>query len=136
MNDKVFLDTNVLIYSIDNRNPAKKASAISLLEGENEVMISTQVIGEFVPATVKKGVFTFEQAAVRANGFMQAMVVSQIGTSTILKAFDIKRRYGFAYFDCLIAATALESNCRLLYSEDLHHGQVVDTLTVINPFVG
>lgn len=56
-------------------------------------------------------------------------------TSCTLRAVAVKDRYGFSYYDSLIVATALENQCIFLYSEDMHHGQVVDTLTIINPVV-
>ena len=55
---------------------------------------------------------------------------------TIFKACDVAKRYKFSFYDSLIIAAALGSNCDVLYSEDLHHNQKIDgVLTIINPFV-
>jgi predicted nucleic acid-binding protein len=44
-------------------------------------------------------------------------------------------KYGFSNWDSLILAAALEHSCTCLYSEDLHHGQIIEgCLTIINPF--
>jgi predicted nucleic acid-binding protein len=51
------------------------------------------------------------------------------------RALDLKERYRFAFYDSLIIAAALEANCTRLYSEDLQHGQRIERLTIINPFL-
>lgn len=54
---------------------------------------------------------------------------------TIKRACQIADRYRFSFYDSLIISAALESNCTVLYSEDLHDGQVIEgTLTVKSPF--
>jgi predicted nucleic acid-binding protein len=55
---------------------------------------------------------------------------------TIHKACNIAMRYKFSFYDTLIIAAALESNCTILYSEDMHHNQVIENaLKIVNPFV-
>lgn len=135
MSGKTFLDTNFLIYSLD-AGSGKGAAALHILSTEPDLMLSTQVIGEFVTATVRKGRLSFPDAAIRAGYFMNALPVVLILPSTIRRAFEVKHRYGFSYYDSLIVATALENGCTRIYSEDMHGSQAIDTLTIINPFVG
>jgi len=55
--------------------------------------------------------------------------------NTIQKAFIIKEKYGYNYWDCLILSSALESSCKEIFSEDMHDGQLIeDTLRIINIF--
>jgi predicted nucleic acid-binding protein len=55
---------------------------------------------------------------------------------TIFKACNIAERYQYSFYDSLIISAALESNCDILYSEDLQHNQIIDgVLTIINPFI-
>jgi predicted nucleic acid-binding protein len=50
-------------------------------------------------------------------------------------SFDLMMKHGYSIWDSLIVAAALQSRAKILYSEDLHHGQVIDgRLTIINPF--
>ena len=52
------------------------------------------------------------------------------------QALVLARRHGFAFFDALIVASALEADCETLYSEDFQHGmRVADRLSIINPFL-
>ncbi len=134
MSGKTFLDTNFLIYSLDAGSD-KGRRALHILDTEPGLMLSTQVIGEFVTATVRKGRLSFPDAAMRADYFMNALPVAHILPATIRRAIELKHRYGFSYYDSLIVATALENGCTRLYSEDMHNGLIVDTLTIVNPFV-
>ncbi|MDR0516641.1 MAG: PIN domain-containing protein [Fibromonadaceae bacterium] len=56
-------------------------------------------------------------------------------SSTVKKSLALNERYGYSYYDCLIIASALESNCKYLFSEDMQHGQIIEnTLKIVNPF--
>ncbi|APB35038.1 Putative nucleic-acid-binding protein, contains pilt domain [Gloeomargarita lithophora Alchichica-D10] len=49
---------------------------------------------------------------------------------------EINIRYGYSYWDSLIIATALQSNCNILYSEDMQHDQLIEgKLRIINPLL-
>jgi predicted nucleic acid-binding protein len=50
-------------------------------------------------------------------------------------ALELKERCRYSFYDSLIIAAALEADCDLLYSEDLHHGQQIGRLRIVNPFV-
>ena len=53
----------------------------------------------------------------------------------LLAAIDLHRLHGFSIWDALVVRAALVSRCRVLYTEDLQHGQRIDGLEVVNPFV-
>jgi predicted nucleic acid-binding protein len=62
--------------------------------------------------------------------------VMPITTGQVIRATDINIRYDYSYWDSLIIATALESNCNALYSEDMQHDQVIENqLRIINPLI-
>ena len=46
----------------------------------------------------------------------------------------LRDRYGFSFYDSMIVAGAVESGCVRLYSEDLQHGQRIQSLTIEDPF--
>jgi len=57
--------------------------------------------------------------------------------SVLDEAIALNARYGFSYYDCLMLASALESGCSVIYTEDMKHGQVINgTLKIVNPFDG
>jgi predicted nucleic acid-binding protein len=55
--------------------------------------------------------------------------------SLYVKSIDIQERYKFSFYESLIITAALEAGCSTLYSEDLQHGQRIETLTINNPFI-
>jgi len=50
------------------------------------------------------------------------------------EALATQLRWRFSLYDSLIVAAARRSGSDILYSEDLQHGQVLEGVTVINPF--
>ena len=134
MSDNVFLDSNVLVYSYSNSEIQKQEIARQLIVGSNS-RISTQVLQELCNIVTRKFKFTYEQAATAITEICQNNSVHINTEDTVLQACQIAGRYGFSFFDSLIVSAALESNCAVLYSEDMQDGQVIEgKLTVRNPF--
>ncbi len=52
-----------------------------------------------------------------------------------INALAIHARYGFRYSESLVVASALAGGAKTLFSEDLQHGQSIDSLTIQNPFL-
>ena len=60
--------------------------------------------------------------------------IQPMGRTVILKAIEIRNRFGFSYWDCQIVAAALEAGCTQLYSEDMQDGQIINgQIKLINP---
>ena len=61
--------------------------------------------------------------------------IKSISFDTVKSAFYIKERYNYSWWDSLVLASALENDCKIIYSEDMRHGQVIEnTLEILNPF--
>lgn len=133
MTDRVFADTNIVIYAESN-NPGKTEKAVSIV-AETPV-ISSQVINECVSTLMRKYRFLQSEAHEIALSLMAACEVAPVNADTIKAAIQLCQRYSFSHWDSLIVAAALQAKCTILYSEDMQHGQVIDDrLTIINPFV-
>ncbi|CAN5238534.1 PIN domain-containing protein [soil metagenome] len=135
MSDKVFLDTNILVYSYSNTEPAKQNIARNLILAHNSV-ISTQVLQELCNVITKKFKLSFEKArlVITECSLNNELHINQ--DSTILLACSIAEKYSFSFYDSLIVASALESKSIILFSEDLQDGQLIEqTLTIKNPFI-
>jgi len=133
---KVFIDTNILVYSLDEQSFAKQEIARAVLrrlDQEHRAVISTQVLQEFYcVATKKLGV-----DAPRAKALVEAFErfeVAVIGPQAIHAAIDISGFYQLSFWDALIVAAAAQTNCTDLYTEDLNAGQVVQGIVITNPF--
>ena len=131
MNADVFLDTNVLIYAIA-QDDARTAQALLQQGG----MISVQVLNEFANVAHRKLKRRWPDIIEALAALRILFPAPQaIGFATHQAAVTIAQRYGFALYDALIIASALEAGCSFLLSEDLHDGQVIeDRLTIRNPF--
>jgi predicted nucleic acid-binding protein len=135
---KAFIDTNVLVYA--KLKPAqdeeKHRIAVKFLqEIESDVVISVQVVNEFSSVLLRHKV---EDDAIRTTigELAQDCAISPIFFETVENAWNIKKRYGFSYWDSLIVSSALENQCVKLFTEDLQHNQIIDNrLKIINPFV-
>lgn len=135
MQDRVFIDTNILVYMYFNTDSTKAASIITLLNQHSERYISTQVINEFVNVFSKKRKIGMELIAKAVDEVTETFTVTTISVETISLALSIAIKHKYSYFDCLIVASALESNCRILYTEDMHNKHSIDNkLKIVNPF--
>ena len=133
-----FLDTNVLLYSI-SRNPdesLKRERAISLLD-EDSGALSVQVLQEFyVQATSSSRADAIPHEL--ATGLIEAwrrFRVQDITMPILTSALQIRKAHGFSYWDSAVVAAARTLGCDRLYTEDLNHGQMVEDLAIINPFL-
>jgi predicted nucleic acid-binding protein len=134
VNDKDFFDTNIVVYAYSHDEPEKQVIAKNLFKKTLPV-VRTQVLGEF--ANVLRRQFRCEYPEIAA-AVIQVTKICQVVTLTsnhIIRALALADKYGYHFYDCLILATALAENCTRVYSEDLQHGQVIEsTLTIHNPF--
>ena len=134
MSDKFFLDTNILVYAfIENGEKCQKVKRL-LDESPESFAISTQVLNEFYNALSKHKV-EHKQIVSAVNEITTFCEVDSVTLQTVTKAYTIKERYGFSYWDCLILSAALENGCNQIFSEDMHDGQIIEgTLKIVNIF--
>lgn len=134
--DRVFLDTNILVYADDRDSPEKQATAISLIEEcftRRKGVISTQVLQEyFVAATGKLGVS--HEVARRKVELLASLEVVPINVDNILAAIDLQRLHGHSFWDALILQSAHGAGCTVCFSEELQHGRNLGRLKIMNPF--
>ena len=132
-----FLDTNVLVYSDDPRDPAKRLRALSLIEEHLRLrtgVVSLQVLQEYFVSATGKLKLNAELAKQRVEVFAK-FHVAEPTVGDILAAIDTHRLHGLSYYDSLILRMAKQSGCRVLLTEDMQHGQVVDGVEIVNPFL-
>lgn len=132
-----FLDTNVFVYLFDETDERKRRTAEVLVQRaleDGRGCISYQVVQETLNVLTRK-----LQAAAEDVGRLLDDVLMPLWrvnpTRTLYRrGLDLRTRYGFSFYDSLIVAAALEAGCKVLYSEDLQHGQRIDGVTVMDPF--
>lgn len=130
-----FLDTNILVYTVDLGSPLKKREVAKSLMGSVDFGLSTQVLQEFysVVTTKVKHRMLPEHAFAYVNKFMAFPVVS-IDQGIVTLGIQNSIEYQISYWDGAIIAAAERLKCHLLYTEDLNHGQRYGSVEVRNPF--
>jgi predicted nucleic acid-binding protein len=135
-----FLDTNVLLYHVDDGDVRKHSIATGIVRDALRTggsCISWQVVQEFLNAAVHKAAIPLDHAGAEAycNTVLIPLWAVIPSHSLYIRALGIRARYGFHFYDSLIVAAALEAGCTRLLTEDLQHGQRIETLIVENPFI-
>lgn len=135
MSDKIFIDANVLVYSIDDSEGFKNLAAKSIVNelSNSKGVISTQVLQEFYNIITKKMKCPKEKAKELLQSLSECFEVHKNSVLDILRAVDISIKTQFSFWDSLIISAAISSGCRTLYSEDLNDGQNVDGVLIKNP---
>ena len=136
---RAFVDTNLWVYRLDRRDPAKAqrvAAWLRQLALDCEVVVSTQVLIELRSVLTRKLVpaFTFAEAAAALEA-IAAFEVVPADTNLVLDAHALARDEQLSWFDALIVEAALRSRCEVLYSEDLTHLRRIASLTIRNPLL-
>lgn len=137
MNADVFLDTNVLLYTIDEdpASTSKRERAQQLLLSERWGW-SVQVAAEFfVNATSAKR--PFRLAAADAAALVEtwfAFPTIELTPTLFRAAVEVHQRFQLSYWDAAILVAAKRMGCHTVFSEDFKDGQCYDGVTVVNPF--
>ena len=133
-NKIIALDTNVLVYCHSNDEPDKQEIAMRLLD--LYPIISTQVISEYLNVVRRKLKLPKDEIMDVCLQNIELCVLQPVSITTLKYARNLIDRYDFQIFDSIIVASALETNCHILYSEDLQHGLVLEKrMEIINPFI-
>lgn len=134
---RTFFDTNILLYAEDSASPEKQKKAIALLvehRRQRTGALSTQVIGEFFEAATRRMKMDPAIARVQAEFYSRfELIVPALADA--FAAMELHRVHRYSYWDCLVIRCALAMRCRILLSEDMQHGQVIDGLRIVNPFL-
>jgi predicted nucleic acid-binding protein len=132
-----FLDTNILLYCDDATHISKQRRALELVlqhKAQRTGVVSLQVLQEyFVNATRKLGL---DPGLVRqkVENYSRFDVVEPVAAD-ILAAIDFHRLNRISYWDALVLYCAKKSGCHVVLTEDMQHGQVIDGVRIVNPFL-
>jgi predicted nucleic acid-binding protein len=138
MKDRVFLDTNILVYAYDRHDRRKQEVAQKVLsEGleHDSAVLSVQVLSEFFNVVTRRIEQPMSpQEAKTAIELFSNLMVLEIDLAMIYQAIDHFKTYRVSYWDSLIVAAAERGRCKSILSEDLNEGQLYGGIEVRNPF--
>jgi predicted nucleic acid-binding protein len=131
--ERVFFDTNMLVYLYSKDEPQKQKRALSALLS-NECVVSGQVINEFCSVCIRKKKLTPGQLKNIVGNVRDIFELYPIEGETVVHALTVHERYKYSYYDSLIIASAIEAECDYLFTEDMRDGQMIDGVTIRNIF--
>lgn len=141
MIDKLFLDTNILVYLFDKSEKKKQALIKNIISEhlpQTRIFISVQVINEFINVTGKKisSPIPLNKQKEIIEFLNDILLITPLNLNTTLSAIEISQRYKLSFWDSLIISSAIENKCNILYSEDMQNRMIIDNkLKIVNPFL-
>ena len=138
MSDRIFVDTNILVYAHDLDAGRKYEVARSLLRDlwESQTgIISTQILQEFYVNVTRK--ISKPISPAQARGVLSAYAAWQveiIRPADVLQASEVQERYRLSFWDAMIVVAAAKGRADVLATEDLNPGQIIEGVQVGNPF--
>lgn len=132
-----FFDTNVLVYSRDPDDAARRAVARTLIEEAIEAesfVVSTQVLCEFYATAVRRRLLGPAQALDLVR-FWGALDTVPHTAELVTRGLELHQAHSLSIWDGLIVQAAIDARCGVLLSEDLQHGRRFGDLEVANPFL-
>ena len=132
-----FIDTNLIVYANDRRDPIKQKRALEVIQRqirEGTGVVSIQVLQEFANTALNK--LGQEPAVVlRQLTLLETLTIVRPDAPMVRRAVELKTLFQLSFWDASILAAAENAGCRHLFSEDLNTGQAFGTIRVINPFI-
>jgi predicted nucleic acid-binding protein len=138
--ERVFIDTNIIVYAYDRDAGRKHEIARDLMIGLWSAaggVLSTQILQEFYVTVTRKiaSPLTREAAREIIKDYLTWDVVSNDGDA-VLEAIDIETGENISFWDALVVAAAKRGGAEVLLSEDLSEGRKFGDMVVRNPFAG
>lgn len=138
IDNRCFIDSNVWIYAAtqsENTPPDPRHAAARTLLEQVKPYLSVQVVNEVSVNLIRKFKFTEASIQTLIRSFYQKYVVCPMDEENLLEVSALRQRYNLSFWDSIIASTAIQYQCPVLYTEDMSNGLVInDVLTIINPF--
>jgi len=132
-----FVDTNVILYSLDSRNAAKQSAATAWLDffwRDGSGRISWQVLNEFYANAVRRFAVPADQAR-RVVEMFHHWQPGGMSLDVATRGWHWMEQAQLTWWDSLIVASAERQGCRAILSEDFQHNRLYGDVYVINPFL-
>ncbi len=134
---RAFFDTNVVVYAYDSGAGHKRDRAQALIETHvrsGTLVLSTQVMVESYQALQRAALLDRAAALEVVETLAQEHVVAA-DAALALRALRLAQHHQLSHWDSLIVQAAMDSGCRVLFSEDMQSGMRLGELEIVNPFV-
>ncbi len=135
---RTFVDTNVLVYALDERQGDRHDVAAHILEElweSRQGVLSTQVLQELYVNLTRKLAKPMTRPKARAIvERYAAWPVHRITADDILSASELEQRHTLSFWDALIIVAAQRLGAERLLTEDMQSGRMFGDVRIDNPF--
>lgn len=132
---RVALDSNILIYAeLEPDTEKGKRAADLVLRASHDGVIPVQVLGEFLRFIERRAPAAFEEAKQQVSIYQTAFLTPSTTDSVINKASALARTHRMQFWDCVVCAASAEAGAKVLLTEDMQDGRILDGLRLMNPF--
>jgi len=135
--NRIFIDTNIIIYANDTRDPVKQIKAIEIIKSimiNKNGTISTQVLQEYAFVALSK-LKQSQDVVLRQIKLLESLEIINQSAEQIRRAIEIMHLYKISFWDACIISNAEYANCTVIYSEDLNTGQFYSGMQIVNPLL-
>ena len=138
MKDRIFIDSNIFVYAYTDDDWQKHELSRNLLKDNvlaNEIILSVQILSEFY-SVMAKYKYSHNEIKSCSDEIIEQAEIMPLKLDTFKFCLFIKEKYSYSWWDSLILASALENDCKVVYSEDMQHKQIIENkLKIVNPFL-
>ena len=139
MSDRVFIDTNILVYAHDAKEARKQAISKEILRNLTYTgagVVSMQVLQEFYNTVTRKLEFPLPRNEARAIVADLSHFCIKTVPDDLVTAFQVEDQAKISFWDAMIVSAAIKAGATRILSEDLNAGQVIGGVRIENPFAG
>jgi len=134
---KYFIDSNVVVYANDRRDPEKQARGIAILKQlmtAGNGVLSVQVLQEYAN-TALTGLDQEPEIVIRQVRLLEGLTVVAPSAASVRRSVEIRKTYRTSFWDAAIVAAAEAEQCDFILSEDFNAGQYYAGIQAVNPFL-
>jgi predicted nucleic acid-binding protein len=133
---RVALDSNILIYAeLEPESEKGKRAANLILRAARDGVIPVQVLGEYLRFVQRRLPTSFVESVRQASIYRTLFLTPPTTSATIEKASRLAHGHRIQLWDCVVCIASVEGGARVLLTEDMEDGRVIDGLRLMNPFV-
>lgn len=139
MNDRVLVDTNVLVYAYDRSEPKRQRQALRVLDQlavSGAGVISTQILAEFFVVVTRKLTIplSIDAAHDSIKNYLRSWTVIAVTGIIVLEAARGVREHQFSFWDAQVWAAARLNQIPIIFSENFSSGAVIEGIKFVDPF--
>lgn len=134
--DRFSLDTNILVYAVDVDAGERHERSKELMAqaARRDCVLTVQALAEFFHVTTGKNLLELSRARAFVGDWLEVFPVASADEAALVRAMDAVEEHRLSFWDAMLWATARQSGCAAILSEDMQDGRRLSGVTFINPF--